>query len=85
MQIFEASKTELSGTILDLGGNDFSHNISNYFNGNYVIQFADKFPKDEKTIIWNDRNINVDWGNNNPIISKKDSKGVNLENAEIFI
>lgn len=50
MQIFEASKTELSGTILDLGGNDFSHNISNYFNGNYVIQFADKFPKDEKTI-----------------------------------
>jgi hypothetical protein len=50
LQIFEASKTELSGTILDLGGNDFSHNISNYFNGNYVIQFADKFPKDEKTI-----------------------------------
>ena len=50
MQIFEASKTELSGTILDLGGNDFSHNISKYFNGTYSIQFADKFPKDEKTI-----------------------------------
>lgn len=50
MQIFEVSKTELSGTILDLGGNDFSHNISNYFNGSYIIQFADKFPKDEKTI-----------------------------------
>src|SRR6056300_1090184 len=50
LQIFEASKTELSGTILDLGGNNFSHNISNYFNGNYLIQFADKFPKDEKTI-----------------------------------
>jgi hypothetical protein len=50
LQIFEASKTELSGTILDLGGNDFSHNISKYFNGTYTIQFADKFPKDEKTI-----------------------------------
>jgi hypothetical protein len=50
LQIFEVSKTELSGTILDLGGNDFSHNISNYFNGSYKIQFADKFPKDEKTI-----------------------------------
>ncbi len=50
MQIFEASKTELSGTILDLGGNDFSHNISNHFMGIYDIQFADKFPKDKNTI-----------------------------------
>ena len=50
MQILEASKTELSGTVLDLGGNDFTHNISNYFRGNYVIQFADKFPKNEKVI-----------------------------------
>ena len=50
MQIFEASKLELNGGLLDLGGNDFEHNISNYFKGNYKIDYADKFPKDINVI-----------------------------------
>tara|TARA_B100002051_G_scaffold222481_1_gene216738 strand:+ start:1178 stop:1723 length:546 start_codon:yes stop_codon:yes gene_type:complete len=29
-------------------------------------------PNDEYGIRWNDKNIDVDWGNNSPIISKKD-------------
>ena len=29
-------------------------------------------PNDEYGIKWNDKTIDVDWGNNSPIISKKD-------------
>lgn len=50
LQIYEASNLNIEDKILDLGGNNFSHNISNFFNGKYEIQYADKFPKDENTI-----------------------------------
>lgn len=40
----------INGTLLDLGGNDFSHNITKHFKGSYNIQFADKFPKNEQVI-----------------------------------
>ena len=50
LQIFEAAKYELNGSVLDLGGNDYKHNISYFFKGNYKIKFADKFPKNNQTL-----------------------------------
>ena len=49
MQIFEAARHELNGSVLDLGGNDYKHNISYFFKGIYNIKFADKFPKNDQT------------------------------------
>ena len=50
LQILEAKKHQVNGLILDVGGNDYSHNISNYFDGDFKIQFADKFPKNDDVI-----------------------------------
>lgn len=42
----------------------FEYKCTNYYN-----------PKYEKTIIWNDRFLNIFWPIKNPILSKKDKKG----------
>lgn len=33
----------------------------------------------EKTILWNDEELNINWGIDNPILSEKDRKGIKLE------
>ena len=43
----------------------FSYKCTNYYN-----------PGSEETILWNDRNLNIDWEIENPIISEKDKMGV---------
>ncbi len=50
LQILETKKINLNGNILDLGGNNNPRNISRFFAGNYSIEYADKFPQDDKTI-----------------------------------
>ena len=50
MQILEAKKHNYSGHILDIGGNDFHNNVSTYLNGEFKIQFADKFPENNDVI-----------------------------------
>ena len=50
LQILETKKINLSGNILDLGGNKNPRNISRFFAGNYFIEYADKFPQDDETI-----------------------------------
>lgn len=50
LQILETKKINLNGKILDLGGNKNLRNISKYFAGNNSIEYADKFPQDDKTI-----------------------------------
>lgn len=30
-------------------------------------------PSDEAGLLWNDRDLNIDWGNESPILSRKDS------------
>jgi dTDP-4-dehydrorhamnose 3,5-epimerase len=43
----------------------FSYKCTNYYN-----------PQSEVTILWNDRNLEIDWQIDNPIISPKDKEGV---------
>jgi dTDP-4-dehydrorhamnose 3,5-epimerase len=39
-------------------------------------------PKDEKGIVWNDPDINIDWPNTIPILSKKDLSNSRLKDVE---
>lgn len=43
-------------------------------------------PKDEHTIIWNDKNLNIDWQLNDlqPILSDKDKQGVAFVDAAYY-
>ncbi len=43
----------------------FSYKCTNYYN-----------PQSEVTILWNDRNLKIDWQIDNPIISPKDKEGM---------
>ena len=43
----------------------FSYKCTNYYN-----------PYSEVTILWNDRNLQIDWQIDNPIISPKDKEGM---------
>lgn len=36
-------------------------------------------PKAERTIIWNDTDLNINWGIENPVISRKDRIGINIQ------
>ncbi|HZQ19443.1 MAG TPA: dTDP-4-dehydrorhamnose 3,5-epimerase [Terriglobales bacterium] len=43
------------------------------------------FPELERTVLWNDPDLKIDWGiNNEPILSAKDKKGVGFREAELF-
>ena len=50
-----------------------SENIVVYFCSNY------RYKQGEKSIIWNDKKLNINWGIKKPIISKKDSNAVSFE------
>lgn len=42
-------------------------------------------PEYERSILWNDRNLNIDWKlKGEPVLSGKDRAGVPLEKAEVF-
>ena len=41
-------------------------------------------PENERTIIWNDPEIGIDWQVAEPIVSPKDTRGVPLRDAEVF-
>ena len=42
------------------------------------------FPEFERTILWNDPNLAIEWNANAPILSAKDERGVYLRDAEVF-
>jgi dTDP-4-dehydrorhamnose 3,5-epimerase len=43
------------------------------------------FPELERTIVWNDPDLNVDWGNRGePLLSEKDKRGERFKEAELF-
>jgi dTDP-4-dehydrorhamnose 3,5-epimerase len=44
-------------------------------------------PEHERSILWNDSSIAIDWPiipGTSPILSQKDKNGSTLENAEVF-
>ena len=43
------------------------------------------YSKDERTLIWNDTRIDIDWPIKNPSLSRKDSKGDSLEELLKFL
>ena len=42
------------------------------------------FPELERTILWNDPNLAIEWNAKAPILSAKDERGVQLRDAEVF-
>jgi dTDP-4-dehydrorhamnose 3,5-epimerase len=46
----------------------FSYKCSNYY-----------FPQSEGCILWNDSDLNIDWGINNPLVSDKDMMGTKFK------
>ena len=41
-------------------------------------------PKYERTLVWNDPKLSIDWPSENTLISKKDSEGCLFSEAELF-
>jgi len=43
------------------------------------------FPELERTVLWNDPDLNINWENlEEPLLSEKDKKGRRLKDAELF-
>ena len=42
-------------------------------------------PQDERTLLWNDPALGINWPVGHPIISEKDQRGVPLDRAECFL
>jgi dTDP-4-dehydrorhamnose 3,5-epimerase len=42
------------------------------------------YPYLERTILWNDSDLAIDWGTTNPLLSEKDQRGTPLRDAETF-
>ncbi len=47
-----------------------------------VDEFYD--PDSELTILWNDKDINIEWNIKNPIVSERDLKGISFQSAYKF-
>lgn len=59
----------------------FAHGFAGLDNENLVIYSCTNYrnKKSERGIIWNDKNLNINWGINKPIISDKDKKNKNFK------
>jgi dTDP-4-dehydrorhamnose 3,5-epimerase len=54
---------------------------------NTIFQYkcTNYYDKDsERSIIWNDPDLNIDWGIDEPIVSEKDLKGMNFKDLIIY-
>jgi len=58
-------------------------------NAEFVYKCTDYYaPEHERTILWNDGKIGIDWplvNGENPVLSLKDKAGFLLEDAEVFL
>jgi len=59
----------------------FAHGFCSLDEENYVVYSCSKYrdKKSEIGIIFNDKNLKINWPTNNPILSKKDKKNQSLE------
>lgn len=52
---------------------DFTYKCTDYY-----------APEHERSLLWNDPSVGIDWPLDNPTVSAKDAQGVLLKDAEVF-
>ena len=65
----------------------FAHGFYVISESAHVLYKASEFyfPELERTVLWNDPDLNITWENRGePLLSEKDKKGRRLEDAELF-
>jgi dTDP-4-dehydrorhamnose 3,5-epimerase len=65
----------------------FAHGFYVLSESAHVLYKASEFyfPELERTVLWNDPNLNINWENvEEPLLSEKDKKGKRLKDAELF-
>ena len=65
----------------------FAHGFHVVSDGAHVVYKSTEFyfPELERTILWNDPELKIDWGlNGEPLLSEKDRRGVRFQKAEVF-
>jgi dTDP-4-dehydrorhamnose 3,5-epimerase len=65
----------------------FAHGFHVVSESAHVVYKANEFyfPELERTVLWNDPDLNIDWENTVvPLLSEKDNKGKLLKDAELF-
>jgi dTDP-4-dehydrorhamnose 3,5-epimerase len=65
----------------------FGHGFHVLSDGAHVLYKSTEFyfPEFERTVLWNDPDLNIDWEiKGEPILSAKDKKGVRFRDAELF-
>ena len=63
----------------------FAHGFLTLTDNVEFVYKADNYydPQADRNIIWNDEEINVDWGIENPILSEKDKKAPKLSESNV--
>ena len=65
----------------------FAHGFYVLSESAHVLYKASEFyfPELERTVLWNDPDLNINWENlEEPLLSEKDKKGRRLKDAELF-
>ena len=65
----------------------FGHAFLSLEDNTHFLYKTDNFynKESELTLKWDDPEINIDWGINNPIISEKDAEGLSLKELQSII
>jgi dTDP-4-dehydrorhamnose 3,5-epimerase len=66
----------------------FAHGFYVLSDGAHVIYKTTEFyfPELERTVLWNDPDLNISWENTTePLLSEKDKKGKYLKDADLFV
>ncbi|MFZ2539712.1 MAG: dTDP-4-dehydrorhamnose 3,5-epimerase [Oscillospiraceae bacterium] len=65
--------------------NGFGHAFLTLVDDCEVLYKVDEFyePKHDRAIAWNDLDINIDWGIENPIVSQKDTDAPLLKDSDV--
>ena len=43
-----------------------------------------RYAEYERSLLWNDKTLNIYWGVSSPILSDKDAQGVSFENCDKY-
>ncbi len=64
----------------------FAHGFYVLSVGAHVLYKSTEFyyPELERTILWNDPELGIHWGVENPLLSRKDQRGTCLRDAQVF-